>query len=182
MKMVKKCIIALAVVTLLVTVVNAQEYETKIKHDKNQWPWEYKKLNLCKMPVYMQVGHYVQIKDCGDYELIVEQIPCEGERPEGIGKGSGDFPCFTGCEEIKVRANFPAILGASLENKASLIDKSSLFWKDDKKVLIGGGSGDAWETFHICLDLWKVKMWQAGAYNSKLKIADVVINVKPPES
>ena len=42
--MVKKCIIALAVVALLVNVVNAIDYDTKIKHDKNQWPWVYKKL------------------------------------------------------------------------------------------------------------------------------------------
>ena len=82
---------------------------------------------------------------------------------------------------MKIRANFPAILGAELENKHSLIDKSALWWKDDKHVLQGSGSGDAWESFYICLDLWKVKMWQAGAANEKYKIADVVINVKPPE-
>jgi hypothetical protein len=181
MKMVKKCIIALAVVVLLVTVVRADSPIKK--HDKDQWPWEYKKLEICKMPVYMEIGHYVQLKDCHKREMIVEQVSCTLSKEEGgLGKTDGDFPCFTGCEEIEVRANFPAIFGAELENKNTIIDKTALYWKDDKNVIQGSGSGDAWEKLTICLDLWKVKMWRAGAANSKYKIADLTINVKPPES
>jgi hypothetical protein len=180
MKMVKKCIIALAVVTLLVTVVRADS--PKIKHDYESWPWEYKKLALCKMDVIMEIGHYVQLKDCHKRELVVEQVPCDLDKPEGLGKSSGDFPCFTGCEEFEVRANFPAIFSAKLENKHSLIDKNEVYWKDDKNTIQGSGSGDAWEKLSVCLDLWKVKMWQAGAANDEYKIAELVVYVKPPES
>jgi hypothetical protein len=181
MKMVKKCIIALAVVALMVTFAKADD--PIIKKDVDQWPWEYKAIDICKFDVLMEVGHYVQLKECHKRELIVQQVSCTDSKEDGgLGKGEGDFPCFTGCEDIQVRANFPAVFGASLGAKHSVIDKSDLYWKDGNNTINGSGSGDAWETLTICLDLWKVKMWQAGVANTKMKIGEITINVKPPDS
>jgi hypothetical protein len=179
MKMVKKCIIALAVVALLVTVVRADD--PSIKKD-GDWPWEYKKLDLCKFDVFMEIGHYVQLKECHKRELVLEQVPCALDKPEGLGKSDGDFPCYTGCEDIQVRANFPAIFGASLTKVGGILDKTALYWKDDIHTINGSGSGDAWETLTICMDAWKAAIWRAGAANSKTKVGEITINVKPPDS
>jgi hypothetical protein len=175
MKMVKKCMIALAVVALMVTVVCADD--PSIKKD-GDWPWTYKALDLCKFPVYMDVGHYVQLKECHKRELILKQLPCEGDKPDGLGKSAGDFPCYTGCEEIEVRANFPAIFGASLGNKSSILDKTDLYWKDGINQISPGD----YQKLTICLDAWKAVLWKSASPDSKLKVGEITINVKPPDT
>jgi hypothetical protein len=180
MKMVKKCIIALAVVALMVTVAKADD--PAIKKD-GDWPWTYSKIDICKFDVLMEVGHYVQLKECHKRELILEQVSCtDSVEDGGLGKSEGDFPCYKGCEDITVRANFPAVFGASLDKVGGILDKTSLYWKDGVNTINGSGSGDAWETLTVCLDAWKAKIWQAGTANSKTKVGEIRINVKPPDS
>jgi hypothetical protein len=171
MKMVKKSIIALAVVALMVTVVQADT--NPIKKD-GDWPYTYKAIDLCTMPVYMNVGHYVQLKECNKREIKLVQVACSD-----IGKGGGDFPCYTDCEEITVRANFPAIFGASLSKIGGILDKTSLYWKDDINQ-ISGSTGD-WEKLTICMDAWKAQIWKAATPDTKLKVGELTINVKPPD-
>jgi hypothetical protein len=170
MKMVKKSIIALAVVALMVTV--AQAGDPSIKRD-GDWPWTYKAIDLCTMPVYMDVGHYVQLEKCHDRKIHLKQVDCDS-----IGKGGGDFPCYTDCEKIKVRANFPAIFGASLKKIGGILDKTSIYWKDDINQIAGGG---AWEELTVCLDAWKAQIWKAAEPDDKLKVGELTINVKPPD-
>ncbi|MDT8302890.1 MAG: hypothetical protein RQ760_15520 [Sedimentisphaerales bacterium] len=170
--MVKKSIFALAVVALLVSVVQADN--PSIKRD-GDWPWTYKAIDLCKMPVYMDVGHYVQLKECNKRELKLKQVDCES-----IGKGSGDFPCYDGCEEIEVRANFPAIFGANLSNKHAVIKDISTYWKDDINQISGSTGG--WEKLEICVKAWKTAIWKASSPDNKLKVADLTITVKPPDT
>ena len=178
--MVKKCIIALAVVALMVTVVKADS--PSIKKD-GDWPWTYSKIDICKFNVYMEVGHYVQLKECHDRELVLEQVSCTDSKEDGgLGKGEGDFPCYTGCEDIQVRANFPAIFGASLSKTGSILKETSLYWKDGDNTIDGSGGGDAWETLTICLDAWQARIWQAGTANSKTKVGEITISVKPPDT
>ena len=175
MKMVKKCIIALAVVALMVTVVHADS--PSIKKDGG-WPSQYIAQTICKFDVLMEVGFYVQLKDCGDRELILKQEPCAD-----IGKGDGDFPCYRGCEDIQVRANFKAVFGATLDKEGSILDKTSLYWANGKDQIDGSLGGDAWETLTICLDAWKAQLWHGNVpANSKPKVGEITINVKPPDS
>jgi hypothetical protein len=172
MKMVKKCIIALAFAALLVTTVQAAD--PAIKRD-GDWPWTYKAIDLCKMPVYMDVGHYVQLKECNKRELKLKQVDCES-----IGKGGGDFPCYTDCEEIQVRANFPAIFGASLSKIGPILKDTKVYWKDDVNQ-ISGSTGD-WEKLTVCMDAWKAEIWKAATPNDKEKVGELTINVKPPDT
>ena len=137
--MVKKSIFALAVVALLVSVVHADD--PSIKRD-GDWPWTYKAIDLCVMPVYMDVGHYVQMKECNKREIKMKQVDCES-----IGKGSDDFPCHDGCEEFEVRANFPAIFGGDLKNKAGFIKELKVYFKDDINQISGSTGG--WEKLSI---------------------------------
>lgn len=170
--MVKKSIIALAVVALMVSV--AQAADPSIKKD-GDWPWTYKAIDLCTMPVYMNVGHYVQLKECNKREIKLVQVTCSE-----IGKNNtDDFPCYTDCEEITVRANFPAIFGASLTKIGGILDKTSIYWKDDINQ-ISGSTGD-WEKLTVCLDAWKAQVWKAASPDTKLKVGELTINVKPPD-
>jgi hypothetical protein len=171
MKMVKKCIIALAVVALMVTVVRAGD--PVIKRD-GDWPWTYKALDLCKFPVYMDVGHFVQLKECHKREIVLKQVDCES-----IGKGGGDFPCYTDCEDIEVRANFPAIFGASLSKIGGILTDTSVYWKDDINQI--SGSAD-YEKLTVCMDAWKAEIWKAASPSDKLKVGEITINVKPPDT
>lgn len=172
MKMVKKCMIALAVVALMVTVVRADD--PVIKHD-GDWPWTYKALDLCKMPIYLDVGHYVKLKECHKREIKLKQVDCES-----IGKGSGDFPCYDGCEEFQVKANFPAIFGGEIDKIGPVIKEKAVYFKDDIKQ-ISGSTGD-WEKLEICIKLWKTEIWKAAEPDDKLHVGDLRITVKPPDT
>ncbi len=170
--MVKKCIIALAVAALMVTTVQAGD--PAIKRD-GDWPWTYKAIDLCTFPVYMEVGHFVQLEECHKREIVLEQETCSD-----IGKGGGDFPCYRGCEEISVRANFPAIFGASLSKVGGILDKTSVYWLNDKNQISGSIGG--WEKLTICIDAWKAQVWKAAEANKKAKVGELTINVKPPDT
>jgi hypothetical protein len=171
MKMVKKSIFALAVVALLVTVVHADD--PTIKRD-GDWPWTYKAIDLCKFPVYMDVGHYVQLKECHKRELKLKQVDCDS-----IGKGGGDFPCYSGCEEIEVKANFPAIFGAKLSKIGGILKDTSVYWTGDDNQIDGSTGG--WEKLEVCIDAWKAEIWRASEPDDKLKVGELTINVKPPD-
>ena len=174
--MVKKCIIALAVVALMVTVVQAGD--PSIKKD-GDWPWTYKAIDLCTMPVYMEVGHFVQLKECNKRKIELVQVDCDS-----IGKG-GKFPCYSDCEKIEVRANFPAIFGASLkktsdaDSNGNILKDTSVYWKDDK-YQIDGSIAD-WETLEVCVDAWNAEVWRAMTADKKIKVGELTINVKPPD-
>ena len=172
MKMVKKSIFALAVVALLVSVVHADD--PSIKRD-GDWPWTYKAIDLCKMPVYMDVGHYVQLKECHKRELKLKQVDCES-----IGKGGGDFPCYSGCEEIEVRANFPAIFGGKLSKIGPILKDTSVYWKNDDNQIDGSTGG--WEKLEVCIDAWKAEIWRASEPDNETKVGELTINVKPPDT
>jgi hypothetical protein len=186
MKMVKKCIFALALVALLVSVAPAEispgsgttagsdnQPANVVKRD-GDWPWTYKAIDLCVMPVYMDVGHYVQLEKCGDRKIELKQVACET-----IGKNVGDhFPCYSDCEAFKVRANFKAIFGGELKNKLGWIKDTKVWWKDDINQIQGTGG---WETLNVCVDMWKAEIWNSGAQDHKMKVADLHITVKPPD-
>ncbi|MHC4535094.1 MAG: PKD domain-containing protein [Planctomycetota bacterium] len=175
--MLKKCMIALAVVVLMVSVVSAADPAIQA-------------IDLCKFPVYMDVGHfvqlpqynncmypvytdagyYVEIKDCDLRKLNLVQVDCED-----IGKSAEDFPCYSGCETIEVRANFPAIFGASLAKVGDILDKISVYWTDDINRIEGTG---AWEELGVCVNAWKVAM---PAVQDLVKVGEItIITIFPP--
>ncbi len=171
MKMVKKCVIAITVAALMVTTVQAGE--PAIKKD-GDWPWEYKAIDLCKIPVYMDVGHYVQLKECHKREIKLVQVDCDI-----IGRDSGDFPCYSDCEDIEVRANFPAIFGATLSKIGPILKDTKVYWKDNDNQ-INGSTGD-WEKLTICLNAWNAEIWRATEPSQNAQVGEITINVKPPD-
>ena len=136
MKMIKKTLIAIALVAFLATFVHTaqggiEEFyfektgnggHTSIKvegKDKPtiRWPYEicYEKLDLCTIPIYMEVGMFVQIYECSKKKIILKQVSCES-----IGKESKHYPCYKDCEDLTVRSN----MGVNTMTKMTSGEKS----------------------------------------------------------
>jgi hypothetical protein len=171
MKMLKKCIIAIAVVALLAGTVQAANAPMKVD---GRWPSTYQALDLCLIPVYMDVGYYVELKDCDKKEIKLVQITC----PEGK-----EFPCYRGCVELEVRANFPAIFGGDLRDKHAILDKTGVSFTKDTTYPFGDQipSDGVFHKIEVCVEAWKTKLWDSGSPDDKLRVATLAITVKPPD-
>ncbi|MHC4116395.1 MAG: hypothetical protein ACYSWO_02695 [Planctomycetota bacterium] len=180
--MMKRTLIAIAVVALLASSAPAAGPDPhtgggnspaiKVNNVKMEigWPFEYKALSLCVIPVYMNVGYYVQLEKCHERKIKMQQVECSD-----MEKGS-DWPCYQDCEDMKIRANFEVKLGTSLKNKTGVIDgnKMAAYWKGGDIV---DASGD-WNTVTVCVEAWKVKLWKQNP-GAQVKVADLHITVKP---
>ncbi len=188
--MIKKCLIAIAVVAMLATTVQAIDVPSgAIKFDPQTnptgWPWTrttvYDKYEICKIDVKLEVGYFVEIYKCDEIDALkLQQVPC-GD----IGKGNGDFPCYEGCRKFKARANFPAFFGATFSDEGSDLDTDiiggnhSLDWDstDDNEI---PGDG-VWEDLKICMSAWKVKLYATGSTDGSKKVGKITITVKPED-
>ena len=165
--MVKRTLIAVAVVALLATTVNAAT--NPYKHDDQGWPgtwtWTADRIDLCLIPVYMDVGIYVQVKDCHKREILLKQVDC----PDGK-----EWPCYHDCEPVEVRSNFPVKLILTKKNPSSVIDKWDAYFDGTNEVGPGGG----WETVNVCVLTWKTKIWN-NEPDDKLHVGDILLSVEP---
>jgi len=168
MKMVKKCLIAIALLAFLTTTVQAgDDAENPWKFD-DHWPWVYLELEICQIPVYMDVGMYVDLKDCGKKSIVLKQVSCDT-----IGKGSGDFPCYKGCTTVQIRANFEVKLGTKLYTIGDVIKS----WAATLSTDIVPGDGN-YHDIEVCVTAWKAQIWKA-APGDKVLVGEVAITVKP---
>ncbi len=153
----------------------AEEVEKKAeKVEKKAEQTCYKPIELCKFPLTMEVGHFVQLKECNKRKLKLEQVDCRS-----IGRDGGDFPCYRGCEEFEVRANFPAIFSASLIKTGPIIEETKVYWKDGTNQIIG--STGRWEKVTVCIDTWKSKIWKASSPPGETPVGDIILHVRPPD-
>ena len=166
--MVKKCLIAIALLAFLTTTVQAgDEAENPWKFD-DHWPWVYLELEICQIPVYMDVGMYVDLKDCGKKSIVLKQVSCDT-----IGKGSGDFPCYKGCTTVQIRANFEVKLGTKLYKIGDVIKSWAVTLSTD--IVPGDGN---YHDIEVCVTAWKAQIWKA-APGDKVLVGEVAITVKP---
>lgn len=181
--MIKRTLIAIAVVALLATSAHAaltehyfpigDHHAVKVDgSDPVRWPYEYKALAVCTIPVKMHVGMYVQVKDCKKKKLILDQAEC-GD----IGKGDGDYPCYLGCVSFEVRANFEVKMKASLhksgEGENTIKDWD--YYYDGGDVVPGDGS---YHTMKLCVKAWKTKIYNASP-GDETTVGSVDVTVKP---
>jgi len=177
--MLKRTLIVVAVVAFLATSAQAlgpEEHRAggnspAIKSDFQKldigWPFEYKALDICTIPVYMNVGHYVQVEKCHERKIKLVQVPCED-----IGKS--DWPCYYDCENVKIRANFEVKLGTRKEKIGSVIKE----WESSVSPdVVGPSSG--WQTVSVCVKAWKTELWNAGTLGTEVRVGTVYLTVKP---
>jgi len=184
MKMIKRTLIAIAVVALLATSAHAALSEHyfpigdshAVKVDGKEtvdfrWPYEisYKALVVCNIPIKMKVGMYVQVKDCKKKKIILEQVDC-GD----IGKGAGDYPCYLGCVSFDVRANFEVKMGQTLHKEGDVIADWSCYY-DGGDVVPGDGD---WHTMKVCVKAWKTAIYKASP-GDEVSVGNIDITVKP---
>jgi hypothetical protein len=180
MKMIKRTLIAIAVVALLATSAHAAisewYFDGAVKVDGSEkpelrWPYEikYQALTICNIPIKMHVGMYVQVKDCKKKKIVLQQVDC-GD----IGKGSDDFPCYLGCVEFDVRANFDVKMGHKLIKDGDVV-KSWEAYYDGGDVVPGDGD---YHTLKLCVKAWDTQIWKA-APGDEVSVGSVDITVKP---
>jgi len=185
MKMLKKILFTIAVVAFLTASTQAQNPGEGTKFD-GMWPYEYIYVPVCSVPIFMDVGYFVQLKDCGDYKIKLKQVACDSVNDDvAFGKDTlKDFPCYLDCEEIKVRANFNAKLSGKV------VDEVDWFKDGDTSVyylaapglvpnvILGDG---AWHTRKVCVKAWDIKIWEAGTQDDEKRVATLWITVKPDQ-
>jgi len=158
-------LIGLAVIGVVYAVTRPEEMTKDVKYDP---------IEIGTFPVFMEVGHYVQLRDAGKIQIKLEQVNCTS------GRG---FPCYEGCATIKVRANFPAILSASLNKSGgdvNILKEMNLHWENDVNT-IQGDTGD-WEELKLYLEAWDVEIWKSGGTVGTVKVGEITINVKPKDT
>ena len=167
--MVKKSLIAIALLAILATTVQAGDSAANPRKFDDDWPWTYTALEICQIPVYMDVGYYVELIDCHKKSIVLKQVSCDS-----ISKASKYFPCYFGCTKFKIRANFEVKLGTKLyKDTIGIIKSWSVALSDD--IVPGDGSQHEIEA---CISAWDAEIWK-NAPGNKVKVGEVAITVKP---
>jgi len=185
--MIKRTLIAIAVVALLATSVQAaitehyfpygDHYALKVDgSDTVRWPYEYKALTVCSIPIKIKVGMYVQVYECKKKKLVLTQVGCTEQvvNDWGDGLGDGDFPCYYGCIKFSVRANFNAQMGQSLSQVGDVGRKWQCHYTGDS-VVPGDGN---YHELEVCVKAWKVELWNAPV-GDEVAFGNLNITVKP---
>ena len=150
-----------------------------IKVDGTQhvfWPFDYKWLEICKIPVKMKVGMFVRVIDCDDKKIVLVQKDCKGE---AVGKGDLDWPCYYGCVKVKIIANFKA------EIRGKLVGLSSSVFPDSGNIgytMTPSTIEPTVETeVEICVKAWKVKIEKMvhGVNDEEVTIGEMSIQARP---
>jgi len=182
-KMMKRTLIVIAVVAALATSAQAlgpdphtgtlegkfQSIKVNIQKLEIGWPFEYKALDLCVIPVYMHVGYFVQVEECNKRKIVLVQVECAD-----IGKGGGDWPCYKDCEKLKIRANFEVKLGLKKAKVGDIIKDWSAYFNGSDTVDASGN----WNEIEVCVDAWKAQLFKH-APGTEVKVGEVTVTVKP---
>ncbi len=182
--MVKKILFTIAVVAFLAASVQAVDPGVDQKKFDGMWPYEYIYVPVCTIPIFMDVGYFVQIEKCGDYKIKLKQVACDSINDDvAFDKSTtADFPCYLACEEIKLRANFDAKLDGEVENEVDWFKEgdTDVYYLAapglTSNVILGDGE---WHTRKVCVKAWDIQIWEAGAQGDEIRVADLWITVKP---
>ncbi len=151
--MLKRSLLAVAVVALLATGVQAGEIKT---HD---WPCTFVALEITSIPVVMDIGYFVKIKDQDKLKIKLVQ-------------DEQDIHKFKGCTDMVVESNFNLVLSASI-SKTGAID-------GDYSVSLDPSTANAGSTtVKVCATLTKAVLTGQPAGTKDVQVATVKIKVKP---
>jgi len=151
--MLKRSILAVAVVALLAVGVQAGEIKT------HEWPCTFVALEITSIPVVMDIGYYVRIKDQDKLKIKLVQ-------------DEQDIHKFKGCTDMVVESNFNLILSASI-SKTGAIDGEYSVSLDPSTANKGS------TTVKVCATLIKAVLTGQEAGTKDVQVATVKIKVKP---
>jgi hypothetical protein len=145
--------IAVAVVALLAVGVQAGEIKT------HNWPCTFVALEITSIPVTMDIGYYIKIKDQNLLTIKLAQDEL-------------DIHKFTGCTNMVVESNFAAVLSASISKTGAIAG--------DYAVSIDPASINAGSTtVKVCATLTNAVLSGQPAGTKDVQVATIKIKVKP---
>jgi hypothetical protein len=164
---------AIPVLILLISAVGCEQSKQAKETYKSDPPFwvSYKQNSALLANPVDTTGSFVQVEGCKEKKIKLVQVDC-GD----IGKGSRDFPCYMGCETIRIRADCEVKLGLQKETIINVI--SHRHWKayfTENPIVDASGS---WTEIEICVVAWKSKLYEK-APGTPAKIGELTITVKP---
>ena len=138
-------------------------------------PWNSKPIDLCKFTVSMDVGHYVQLKECHKLKIELKQVKCSE-----INQDNAKFPCYKGSEVFEVRANFPAVFSASInknKDKEYMLKEVNLYWENGVNSIQGSVG---WEELTLCIEVSGAEIWKSAVVGT-IEVGEITIEVMPPD-
>ncbi|MHC4557570.1 MAG: hypothetical protein ACYTFW_10215 [Planctomycetota bacterium] len=190
--MVKKTLFAIALV-LLVTTANAGivthglnvgngaavYVEGSEKWEKTfYWPywvdWRYETVDIHTIPVKIEIGMYIEIIDCHEKEIILEQVSC-GDLTQGP-TDPANYPCFKKCIDCQAVSNFDAKLGLKRKTTSEILvhDNWIANFIDGDTI---PGDGNIYD-LEICVEAWKAKIFKETPGTTPI-VGVITITVKP---
>ena len=143
----------MAVVALLAVGVQAGEIKT------HEWPCTFVALEITSIPVVMDIGYYIKIKD--QDKLKIKLVQDE----QKVTK-------FKGCTTMTVESNFAAVLSASISKTGAIAGDYGV--SIDPANIVSGSSSVV-----VCATLDNAVLSGQPAGTKDVQVATVKIKVKP---
>jgi hypothetical protein len=151
--MMKGCLTTAAVLAILAVGAQAGEIKT------HEWPCQFVALEITSIPVVMDVGYYVRIKNQDTLRIKLVQ-------------DEQDIHTFKGCTDMTVESNFNLTLSASI-SKTGAIDGSYSVTLNPTDANAGS------TTVQVCATLKNANLTGQPAGTKDVQVATVKIKVKP---
>jgi hypothetical protein len=154
--MLKRSLVAVAVVALLAMSVQAGEIKS------HEWPCDYASLEIASIPVFMDIGWYIKIKDQDKLEIVLAQE-------------TGQINKFSGCTTMSIESNFNATFSCKATGNGQVPGDYSCSFPDGATVNAGSS------TLKVCARLVNANLAAtlSPAGTKHVQVATVKISVKP---
>jgi hypothetical protein len=151
--MLKRALVAVTMAALLTVGVQAGEIKT------HNWPTTFVALEITSIPVVMDIGYYIRIKDQDKLRIKLVQDEL-------------DIHKFTGCVDMVVESNFNLVLSATISKTGAIAG--------DYSVSLDPGTAQAGSTtVKVCATLMNAVLTGQLAGTKDVQVATVKIKVKP---
>ncbi len=151
--MLKRSLVAVVAAALLATGVQAGEIKT------HNWPVQFVFVEINAIPVVMDIGYYIRIKDQDKLRIKLVQDETDIHR-------------FTGCTDMVVESNFNLELSASITKTGAVAGDYSVSL--DPYTAQAGST-----TVKVCATLKNAVLTGQPAGTKDVQVATVKIKVRP---
>ena len=151
--MLKRSVVAVAVAALLAAGVQAGEIKT------HNWPVQFVFLEITSIPVVMDIGFYIRVKD--QDKLLIKLV-----------QDDLNIHTFKGCVDMIIESNFDLVLSASISPTGAIAGDYSVSL--DPSTASAGST-----TVKVCATLMNANLAGQPAGTKDVQVATVKIKVKP---
>jgi len=150
--MLKKSLFVVALVAMLAVMAQAGEIKT------HSWPTGgYVPLKITEIPVTMDVGYWVKIKDQDKLKIKLAQ---------------NSIHEYQGCDDMTVQCNFDVVLSCSISGNGNVPGKYSCSLSQTEIYSPGA-------TVDVCATLKEADLSATPGGTNNIQVATVIINVVP---